>query len=736
MAKNNELINLTINVSGDGNLKIKQMNKDLNNTEDNAQDASKSVGKIGDSASDSKKQVSGLSSSMSGMVGIIGGLSLGALAGEILQVSAEWNKLNAIISATSNNAEKTQKDFQTIFNFKGISNFAKEDIAEVYNLLRSQNIGFTEEIFATIADTSLSTSQNIVTVAEQYRAVLNLEQGTLDDYFKKVTKTSEGMIVQYTDKSGELKTILLKDQEDLTNALNDQYKGVLKNINETASGQAKILKEQFFNVLSEEFDELFVSTVKFYQASYNEIKKTYDDIKNLFSDGEEDKKTNLYGFSDEEVTQINNVLKLEKERVEVIKKETELNVKNNISLEAKNSLLKDYENNLKNVNSVEALGIEQEKLKVKLKEVGSGSNEQILTDIKRIELLKRQEIAKANQLIIDGKIDAINKQIEILTAGENKRLIILKESQRKELEGIINPEIISAIKNKHDIEIGLLEDKLLKEEELIKQRAAKEKQNQLNTEKNVFQSKLSDLGPGFVDDEALNENERNQRKLEDIATYYDDKQELLTERLAAEYLTKQEQVELEVELEQSKSDRILAIQQEMAQNKTNNLLEIQNGLGAMQTLFSTFDQAMGGQSKKSFEAQKVLAIAQATINTYMAASNALATGGPFLGPVLAGISIATGLAQVSTIASQQYTPKYHDGGIIKNGGSLSNEIDATLQTGEGVLSRRGMGALDKLNRGESGSNSPQEIIIVSNMEEAIKSQLTSRSGRALIKEIK
>ena len=48
-------------------------------------------------------------------------------------------------------------------------------------------------------------------------------------------------------------------------------------------------------------------------------------------------------------------------------------------------------------------------------------------------------------------------------------------------------------------------------------------------------------------------------------------------------------------------------------------------------------------------AYKGIAIAEATINTYLAATKAL-TAGPILGPILAAVTIATGLAQVAAIA--------------------------------------------------------------------------------------
>ncbi len=76
-------------------------------------------------------------------------------------------------------------------------------------------------------------------------------------------------------------------------------------------------------------------------------------------------------------------------------------------------------------------------------------------------------------------------------------------------------------------------------------------------------------------------------------------------------------------------------------------------------------QALGKHSKKAFELAKAASMAEAIINTAQGVTKALAQGGIF-GPILAGIIIAAGAAQIATIASTQYTGRQFGGPVTKD----------------------------------------------------------------------
>ena len=131
---------------------------------------------------------------------------------------------------------------------------------------------------------------------------------------------------------------------------------------------------------------------------------------------------------------------------------------------------------------------------------------------------------------------------------------------------------------------------------------------------------------------------------------------------------------------------------------------------ALQALSSSLSQAAA--ANKSFaEAARVVSIALAIVTTAAGISRALQDYPWPYSMVVGAIVAAAGAIQIATIASQ----KFHSGGMV--GGLQSDERPIIAQTGEGVLSRRGManlggaGALNALNSGGgSGGNSITIII--------------------------
>jgi SLT domain-containing protein len=76
--------------------------------------------------------------------------------------------------------------------------------------------------------------------------------------------------------------------------------------------------------------------------------------------------------------------------------------------------------------------------------------------------------------------------------------------------------------------------------------------------------------------------------------------------------------------------------------------------------------ALGAQNKKAFEAAKAFNIANAIMNTYMAATKALATY-PFpFGLVAAAAAVGAGLAQVAQIRAQSYSGRALGGPVMSN----------------------------------------------------------------------
>ncbi len=127
---------------------------------------------------------------------------------------------------------------------------------------------------------------------------------------------------------------------------------------------------------------------------------------------------------------------------------------------------------------------------------------------------------------------------------------------------------------------------------------------------------------------------------------------------------------------------------------------IQGTQTALSALSSSLQGAAAANSSFATAAQAV-AIALAIVNTAQGVTRALADYPWPFNMVVGGIIAAAGAIQIATIAAQ----KFHSGGMI--GELQSDEVPIIAQTGEGILSRRGMAALggasqlDALNNGNS-----------------------------------
>jgi hypothetical protein len=115
-----------------------------------------------------------------------------------------------------------------------------------------------------------------------------------------------------------------------------------------------------------------------------------------------------------------------------------------------------------------------------------------------------------------------------------------------------------------------------------------------------------------------------------------------------------------------------------------------------------FFSALGTANKKAFEAAKAFNIANAIMNTYAGATKALATYPPPFNFIAAAAVVASGLAQVSAIRSQQYTGRQRGGALQIGQGTVVGEdgpeIIVPKQPGT-VIPREVAEAMNGMDRG-------------------------------------
>jgi hypothetical protein len=90
--------------------------------------------------------------------------------------------------------------------------------------------------------------------------------------------------------------------------------------------------------------------------------------------------------------------------------------------------------------------------------------------------------------------------------------------------------------------------------------------------------------------------------------------------------------------------------------------------------------ALGAQNKKAFEAAKAFNIANAIMNTYMAATKALATYPPPFNFIAMAAAVGMGMAQVAAIRSQQYSGRALGGPVMGGQSYIVGESGPELFT--------------------------------------------------------
>ena len=160
------------------------------------------------------------------------------------------------------------------------------------------------------------------------------------------------------------------------------------------------------------------------------------------------------------------------------------------------------------------------------------------------------------------------------------------------------------------------------------------------------------------------------------------------------------------------------VAERIAFEKKSDLEKAQFGIDQAANMFA----ALGKENKKAFEASKALNIASAIMNTYQAATKALATY-PFpFGLIAAAGAIAAGMAQVSVIRSQQYSGRALGGPVMGGTPYLVGESGPELFTPNttGSITRNS----------DLGGKEPVNVnfTIVANDTQGFDQLLSSRKG--------
>ena len=276
-------------------------------------------------------------------------------------------------------------------------------------------------------------------------------------------------------------------------------------------------------------------------------------------------------------------------------------------------------------------------------------------------------------------------QLELAELSEKKNLLEAEAlNKSKEVKNKINSidkkandERIKEIEFRAELEQGILDNI----------------NNQINAliaaNKKLIKDSLSDLDEPDIDEDEVDEGLAIIEKEEARAAILE---EFRQQRLSAEQKElekykslKDQQLITDEEYESKKAEtekKYSEINKQIKQQEINGKLSMaSNALGQLSEI-----------AGKETKVGKAAAVAQATINTYLAASSAFASAGnPILGAILAAIAVAAGLLQVQKIVSVKTdVPKFARGviGLNGSGSETSDSIDAKLSRGESVMTAK------------------------------------------------
>ena len=174
--------------------------------------------------------------------------------------------------------------------------------------------------------------------------------------------------------------------------------------------------------------------------------------------------------------------------------------------------------------------------------------------------------------------------------------------------------------------------------------------------------------------------------------------------------------------------QLLAVNQDQAEAIARDRVAFEKKTEYDKTQFfveqsATVFNALGAQNKKAFKAAQALNIAVALMNTYRAATVALATY-PFpFSLVAVAAAVATGMAQVAAIRSQSYSGRALGGGVMGGGSYIVGERGPELFTPNtnGSITNN-----SDLMRGGSGTQ--VSFTIIANDTRGFDELLTARRG--------
>ena len=276
-------------------------------------------------------------------------------------------------------------------------------------------------------------------------------------------------------------------------------------------------------------------------------------------------------------------------------------------------------------------------------------------EIERLKLIA-EDTTKTEKVRIEAAKEAFRLENEVMTT----RVANAEEALRiKREENELNESMAEDLDEQAQLEIDLFNIKA----------ESTTKQIELNNKINAIQKEAEARRLQAIKEEEQARKEAAEARAKD----FEEAEKLQEELFKAE----EERVKKEKAIADKAAKDKIALDKAVADSKA------QIGAAALGTISEIFG--------KESQAGKAAAVAQATINSYQAATNAMATtpAPPPFPQIAAGIVLAAGFKNVKSILATPIENKFANGGIVSGFGTgRSDSVPARLSKGESVINAR------------------------------------------------
>lgn len=567
---------------------------------------------------------------------------------------------------------------------------------------------------------------------EQYAIERQIEANKISIMNDSLTKRLKELELQYNQEIKQAKdsNVLVGEQVE---SINNKYNKLIIDS-----------KKQYYTEL-ENMMESYKNSVYKYENEIASLQLDNESI-NLqrnISISDNTSESNSYDVSSTFDKRIENERKYQEDRLKVVEEfnrlETELTIKqlNESSKLERQNEIDNYNSQLKVINDNVNKGLQTEKdAKSDIENITELHNQKMIeiensysTQLQTINNNSLNKLKENTSIALDGILSSFNDYFNDIQRLSNKATVtndlgIINYSKTKEnldkikkeysnILSLIEKEYINLQNRLDNNEITFNNFKEAKKElDSLKQNTLDASQEVDKNFKNLFNNTVSSVN-SFAQTYVSQLSSFITAWNDIITTQFDNEQYQLEQQ--AELI--QKQLDKATEATQKYADKVNDIENELSSSRGDRRQALIDDLAAqreaqiaameeeqrLEAEKAKNEEKQAALEKKRKEAEKKVSIAQATISTATAITNALATPPWFVGVALAAVAAALGGVQIATIKSQKFADggrldgKSHSQGGIKIG-NTGIEVEGGEYVVNKVSTKYNEGIIDYINK--------------------------------------